>query len=138
MDAGWLLVFIFLVAGFADASLKIYEEDFSAQFNEQLFMSMVFGAAFLIGSTAMVIRKESFFTMKELGMGCVIGIPNLYSSIFLIYALRDIDGAIAYPLVNTISVIAGAALGVWFWRDSITRLQWVGIGIAVIAIILLL
>lgn len=138
MNAGWLLVFIFIVAGFADASLKVYEEDFSGQFNELIFMSMVFAAAFLIGVIAMMIRKVSFFSPKEFGMGCSIGIPNLYSGIFLIYALRDINGAIAYPLVNTVTVIAGTILGVLFWRDNITGLQWAGIGIAVIAIMLLM
>ncbi len=138
MDAGWLLVFIFLITGFADASLKIYQEEWSLQFNEQLFMSLVFGGAFLIGLAAMAIRRKSFFTLKEAGMGCLIGIPNLYSSIFLIYALKDIDGAIAYPLVNTLSVAAGTALGVWFWKDEITPIQGLGIGVAVVAIILLL
>jgi multidrug transporter EmrE-like cation transporter len=138
MDAGWLLFFIFLVAGFADASLKIYEEEFSLQFNELAFMTLVFGSAFSIGAIAMLIRRESFFTAKEASIGCLIGIPNLYSSIFLIYALKDIDGAIAYPMVNVLSVVAGSALGFWFWNDEVTEWQWLGIGIAVIAIILLL
>lgn len=138
LNAGWLLVFIFLVTGFADASLKVYQEDFSLQFNELQFMSMVFAGAFLIGTGAMIIRKSSFFTLKEAGMGCLIGIPNLYSAVFLIYALSGIDGAIAYPLVNTLIVVAGTILGLWYWRDKITGLQWAGIGVAVIAIILLL
>jgi drug/metabolite transporter (DMT)-like permease len=138
LDAGWLLIFIFLVAGFADASLKVYQEEWSQKFNEQLFMSLIFGGAFLIGLAAMVIRRQSFFRLREAGMGCLIGIPNLYSSIFLIYALKDIDGAIAYPLVNTLSVVAGTALGLWFWKDDIRRLQWWGIGVAVLAVILLL
>lgn len=138
MDAGWLLLFIFLISGFADASLKVYEEEFSQQFNELLFMSLVFGSAFLIGAIAMMVRKEAFFTTRETVMGCFIGIPNLYSAVFLIYALTDIDGAIAYPMVNMLSVIAGTALGIWFWKDEITTLQLLGIGIAVIAIVLLL
>lgn len=138
LNAGWLLVFIFLVTGFADASLKIYQEDFRLQFNELQFMSMVFGGAFLIGMAAMVLRKNSFITLKEAGMGCLIGIPNLYSAVFLIYALSGIDGAVAYPLVNTLIVVVGTILGLWYWGDKITDWQWAGIGIAVIAIILLL
>lgn len=138
LNAGWLLVFIFLVTGFADASLKVYQEDFSLQFNELQFMSLVFAGAFFIGIAAMVLRKNAFFTLKEAGMGCLIGLPNLYSAVFLIYALSGIEGAIAYPLVNTLIVVAGTILGLWYWRDKITRLQWAGIGVAVIAIILLL
>lgn len=138
MNAGWLLLLIFLVSGFADASLKIYEEDFSLQFNELIFMSLVFGSAFLIGAGAMIIRKTGMIKPKEVAMGCLIGIPNLYSSVFLIYALTDIDGAIAYPMVNALNVAAGTALGYWFWKDEINGWQWLGLGIAIIAIILLL
>lgn len=138
MNAGWLLLLIFLVAGFADASLKVYEEEFSLQFNGLIFMSLVFGGAFLIGLAAMLFRQKGLITAKEMGMGCIIGIPNLYSSIFLIYALTDIEGAIAYPMVNALNVGAGTALGLFFWNDEITGWQWAGIAIAVIAIILLL
>lgn len=138
MNAGWLLLLIFFVAGFADASLKVYEEDFSLQFNELIFMSLVFGSAFLIGACAIAVRKSRMITPKEVAMGCLIGIPNLYSSVFLIYALTDIDGAIAYPMVNALNVAAGTALGYYFWNDEISGWQWLGLGIAIIAIILLL
>jgi len=87
---------------------------------------------------AMIFKKEFFFSAKEAGLGAIIGIPNLYSSIFLIYALAQIDGAIAYPLVNTLSVGAGAALGFWIWKDTVSPLQWIGIAVAVLAIVLLL
>lgn len=137
VDAGWLLLMIFLVAGFADASLKVYQEDFRMQLNEQLFMGVVFTAAFLIGVGAMLVRRQKGITGREWVMGSLIGIPNLYSSIFLIYALADIDGAIAYPLVNALNVAAGTALGLWIWDDAISRLQWLGIAIAIAAIILL-
>lgn len=138
MNAAWLLLLIFLVAGFADASLKIYEEEFSLQFNELIFMSLVFGAAFLIGAGSMFIRKTGIMNPKEAAMGCLIGLPNLYSSVFLIYALADIDGAIVYPMVNALNVAAGTALGLFFWKDEISGWQWLGLAVAVAAIILLI
>lgn len=138
VHAGWLLLFIFLISGFADASLKIYEEDIRGHFNELIFMGLVFLSAFLIGISAMMIRKAEMIKPKEIAMGCLIGVPNLYSSVFLIYALTDIDGAIAYPMVNVLNVAAGTALGYWFWKDEITGWQWLGLTITVIALILLL
>lgn len=138
INAGWLLLILFLLSGFADASLKIYKEEFSAQLNESLFMGMVFLGAFVIGVAACIVRKGPLLTKQECKLGSMIGIPNLYSSIFLIFALDDISGSIAYPMVNILNVAGGTALGLIRWNDTISSLQWTGLGIALIAIIILL
>ena len=138
ISAGWLLLVIFLLSGFADASLKIYKEEFSLVLNELHFMAMVFLGAFIIGLAASLYRGGPLCTREELKLGIMIGIPNLYSAIFLIYALDDITGSIAYPMVNMLSVAGGTALGLLRWGDSISRLQWTGLIIAVISILILL
>lgn len=138
INAGWLLLIVFLISGFADASLKIYKEEFSMRLNESLFMSLVFFGAFLIGIIACIVRKGPLATKEEVKLGTIIGIPNLYSSIFLIYTLNDISGSIAYPLVNTLNVMGGTALGIIRWKDKVTNLQWIGLGMALIAMIILL
>jgi len=138
IHAGWLLVILFLFSGLADASLKIYEEDFSLQINELWFMGGIFLSAFLMGLFFCAARKGPLFTGRELLAGTLIGIPNLYSSIFLIYALKEIDGAVAYPVVNVLNVVGGTILGRWFWKDHVSRLQWIGITVALIAILILL
>jgi len=138
MDASWLLLILFLLSGFADASLKIYKEEFSMSFNELVFMGMVFAGAFVIGLFLCLLRKGPVIRKKELLLGASIGIPNLYSSIFLIYALGGISGSIAFPVVNTINVLGGTFLGLFIWGDKVTSKQWVGITVAILAIILLI
>lgn len=132
-----LLVGLFLLTGLGDSSLKVYEEEFSTILNESFFMGMVFLSAFVIGLISVMIRKGSIITRREVVMGGIIGIPNLYSSIFLIYALQLIDGAIAYTFVNIGNVLGGTLLGKIIWKDQITRYQWIGIGTALVAITLL-
>ncbi len=138
MDASWLLLIIFLLSGFADASLKIYNEDFSINLNESMFMGMVFVGAFVIGLVLCLIRKGPLIKKDEALLGASIGIPNLYSSIFLIYALNGISGAVAFPVVNTINVLGGTFLGLLIWTDTVTTRQWGGIAVAILAIILLI
>ncbi|MDZ7660245.1 EamA family transporter [Fodinibius sp.] len=138
VSASWLLILIFVLSGFADASLKIYEEEFSTNLNELTFMGLVFLGAFIIGLIIALIRKGPLITKKEALLGAAIGIPNLYSSIFLIYALGGISGSIAYPVVNILNVLGGTFLGLIIWNDSVSTKQWVGIATAVIAIILLM
>lgn len=138
MGAGWLLLIIFILSGFADASLKVYQEEFSMHLNELTFMGLIFAGAFLIGGTVCIFRKGPLITAPEAKLGALIGIPNLYSSIFLIYALSEISGAIAYPLVNILNVAGGTALGIFLWGDIISTKQWIGLGLALTAILLLL
>lgn len=138
INASWFLLGVFLLSGFADASLKIYNEDFSTNLNELMFMGMVFLGAFAIGLALCLVRKGPLITKKEFLLGASIGIPNLYSSIFLIYALGGISGAVAYPVVNTLNVLGGTFLGLIIWDDTVTTRQWSGIAVAIAAIILLI
>ncbi|WP_138429670.1 hypothetical protein [Fodinibius saliphilus] len=138
ISASWLLVITFVLSGFADASLKIYEEEFRTSLNELTFMGMVFAGAFIIGFVLCLLRSKPLIRKKELLLGAAIGIPNLYSSIFLIYALGGIDGSIAYPIVNILNVLGGTFLGLLVWNDQVSYKQWGGIAAAIIAILLLI
>lgn len=136
-DSAWLLLVVFLLTGFADASLKIYREELNLQMDELGFMGLVFLFAAIIGWAISLNKKGPVITRRELGIGTLIGIPNLYSSVFLIYALGGIDGSEAYPAVNILNVVGGTLLGLWYWKDRVTTWQWIGIGLAAIAIVLL-
>lgn len=134
----WLLLILFLLTGLGDGSLKIYQEDFSIFLNKQFFMGLIFLVAFIIGSALVITRQGSFATREEWVLGAFIGIPNLYSSIFLIEALELMDGAIVYTAVNLFTVLGGTLIGKIRWKDQVTRLQWLGIATALGAITLLI
>lgn len=134
----WLPILIFLMTGIADTGLKVYERLFSHQVSEDLFISGIFFISFLVGTGILLKRKQFRFTIKEAGYGIATGIVNLYSSIFLIYALKLIPGSIVFPLVNVSLVVLGTLIGVGFWKDKPSIKQWSGLAIAIISIILLL
>lgn len=138
LNVSWLLLITFVLSGFADASLKIYEEEFSSALNELTFMGLVFLGAFVIGIFISLARKGPVIRKKEIFLGALIGIPNLYSGIFLIYALGDISGSIAYPVVNILNVLGGTFLGLLIWSDKVSVKQWAGIATAIVAIVLLI
>jgi multidrug transporter EmrE-like cation transporter len=74
----------------------------------------------------------------EIFIGACIGIPNMLSAVFLIEALERMNGAVVYSLVNVLSVIGGTFVGVVFWGDRFTRMQWLGIVLTISSILLLL
>lgn len=136
-NASWLLLILFFFTGIGDSSLKIYEADFSMLISKEQFMGFVFLSALITGTILIAIRRNWKFTSKEIYLGFAIGIPNLYTSLFLIEALQVMDGAIAYSSVNLFTVLGGTLLGIFRWGDKLTKLQWSGIGFTILAIILL-
>jgi drug/metabolite transporter (DMT)-like permease len=137
-SAAWLLVLIFVFTGVGDASLKVYEEEFSGLLLKQQFMAMVFFTALFIGAAVLTVQKKWKLKKQELLLGAAIGIPNLLTAIFLIEALERMNGAIVYSAVNVLTVAGATILGIVRWSDRFTRLQWTGIILAVIAILVLI
>ena len=137
-SATWLMLLLFLGTGIGDASLKVYEAEFSGLIDKQHFMGFVFLTAFLIGLVTLVARKNWSFRKGEIILGLAIGIPNLYTSIFLIEALERLSGGIVYSSVNLLTVLGGTLLGVLRWGDRLTNLQWFAILLTLISILLLI
>lgn len=138
LSDAWLPVLIFLFTGAADVGLKVYERIFSASISENLFVSGVFFVSFLVGVGILIKRGELHFSFKEIGYGIATGVVNLYSSIFLIYALKLMPGSLVFPIVNVSLVVLGTFIGIWFWKDQPSVKQWSGLAIATISLILLL
>ncbi|MEX0662344.1 MAG: DMT family transporter [Balneolaceae bacterium] len=137
LSAAWLLVLLFLGTGLGDGSLKIYEVEFSEMLSKQQFMGIVFLSAMFVGLMVMALRKNWKINRKEIFLGTAIGIPNLYSAIFLIEALERLNGAIVYSSVNILIVLGATFLGLIRWNDKLSKLQWGGIALTMIAILLL-
>ena len=135
--AAWLLALLFLGTGLGDGSLKVFEEDFSTLLTKEQFMGTVFFSALIIGCAAVALTGNWKFSKGELGLGILVGIPNLYSAIFLIEALVQMNGAVVYSIVNILTVLGATAVGMVKWRDRISPLQWAGIASSIYAILLL-
>ncbi|MEO9884151.1 MAG: DMT family transporter [Balneola sp.] len=132
-----LPVFLFLISGIADSGLKIFEQEFSMFFDESQFLASLFFFAFLTGSIFLFVRKQFNFKMKELIYGILLGVVNLYSSYFILLALKQIPGSVVFPLVNLSIVFVGTFIGVIFWKDRPDKKQWFGLALALISIFLL-
>ncbi len=137
LSAGWLLVVLFLLTGFGDSALKMYEADFSGDIVKELFMGIVFFAAFITGLAYFIFTHKGFFTRKEVWLGFCIGLPNLLTAIFLIAALEVLNGAVVYSAVNVLTVLGGTLLGLMRWKDKYTSLQILGIFLTIISVVLL-
>lgn len=134
----FLLIGVFVLAGTADVILKFFETYYTDQVSESWFTALLYATAFVIGTAMLVVKKNLQFTREEVSFGIVIGVVNLYSTIFLLYALGHMPASIVFPVINIMVVVGGTVVGILKWKDKLTQVQWAGLALACVSLILLL
>ncbi len=131
----WSLLALFLTEGCAGIMAKVFREEGRLEL-EYHFLLYTFLIAFLLCGIRILIKKERF-GLQEVLYGIAIGVPNFLASRFLLKALVYIPAVVAYPVrsVATIGVIAVA--GLTFFHERLRKLQWIAMGVIVVALILL-
>lgn len=129
------LMALFFLGGMAEFSNKIYQKYAMIEYKE-MFLFMVFFSAFLI-STYYIFKEKCKITKKDIAVGFAVGIPNLFTSYFLIMALDTIKATLAFPVfgAGTILVITGS--GVVLFKEKISFKNKIATGLVVVAIILM-
>ena len=130
-----LLVLLFLAMGTAEFSNKLFQA-YGTQELSPLFLSVLFASAF-VASLALLFLTKKGFGLKELLLGLAVGIPNLFSSYFLIRALDSIKAAVAFPFFSVGSMSLIALGGVLIFRERLSRFDYAGLILAACALLLL-
>ncbi len=140
--AYWFPILLFIGSGFLDAFLKYNEAEIVAKADQAWFASSIFGMAALFGIILILhqrlILKKPFQGKAILG-GIALGIPNYGSIYFLLRALgmENLESSSIFALNNVGIVFLSAILGYFFFKEKLSQLNMVGIGLAIVSIILI-
>ena len=132
-----LLGALFLMGGTSDTFMKTFDEIFAPSQDRAVYMTMLFGVAFLSGLVISVTQKKSFPRRQTLLLGAALGMVNFGSVEFLLNAVGKLSGTFVFPAINISLVVGGAVLGVVVWKERLSRGNLVGLGLALAALILL-
>lgn len=129
---------IFLLGGLIDTSLNYVNHHFISETIEPIFPIFIFSAAFTAGLIVCLVRKVKF-GWKELAGGIYLGVPNYFSIYFNLKALTAFDnnGAIVYPALNIGIIIGSTLLAILLFKEKLTRLNYIGVFLALVVIFLL-
>lgn len=129
------LLLLLLAGGMADAMAKIFEEA-CVPLWEPLFLTATFAVA-LVLCAGLMVKKGQRPGKWELLYGLLIGIPNFFSAKFLLGALERIPAVIVYPVYSVGTILAVTLTGVLAFRERLEKRQWIGMGLILIALVLL-
>lgn len=129
------LLALFFVDGMTGSTSKIYEQMGNTGLSSH-FLFFTFASAFVF-SLCVVLKNWERPGIWELLFGIAIGIPNYFSSRFLLRALSTVPAVVAYPIRSVSSIVLIAMTGVLVFHEKLRKVQWAAIAVILLAVILL-
>lgn len=127
------LIFLFIISGITESTLKVYTELGSP--NQSPFLISIFTFAGLF-TLLWIIFEKGKLHLPSLFLGFLLGIPNQLSSFFFLLGLRAVPATIAYPFYASGVVLFSILSDVLIWRKYFTVKQRLALGMLVIGVIL--
>ena len=138
--AAVVLGLLFLAGGAVDVNMKVFQEAFAGAVPISTFLLFVFGVAFAVGAAAVAwagARTGRWPRGEVLAWGAVLGLVNYGSAEFLLRALDELPGPVAFP-ANSVAIVFGAAIiGRFVWGERLSRANVAGLALAGVALVLL-
>lgn len=129
------LILLFVLGGMAEFSNKIYQ-NYALNDYKAVFLFCIFFVAFSI-SIIFTLKSKAKFNIKDMLIGFAVGIPNLFSSYFLILSLDTVKASVAYPVFTAGSILLINLGGYFIFKEKISRKNKLAIMLIVIALILI-
>ena len=109
------LLGVLIGIGIADFFMKVFQENWIST-DKTFFLFWIFLFSF-ITTISITVREKIKLERKTLLLGLFMGVPNIFSSYFLIEALKSYKAVFVYPFVNMSIIIATAIIVKIFWRE---------------------
>ena len=133
-------VLLFISSGIVDTLIKHIEKTYVIEGETPIFSAITFACAAIIGVVILFIRRDFKISGRTILGGIVLGIPNFYSIIFLLKALRPDqlgDSSTVFPINNVAIVMLSTIFGILFFKERLILKNWIGIGIAILSIVMI-
>ncbi|MCK0125527.1 EamA family transporter [Gelidibacter sp. F2691] len=139
-NLAWPLL-LFFGSGLSDTYINHLQNTSISEENVILFSACVFGFAGVIGILILAVRKlknDIQLDKKSLIGGLVLGLANYASLYFIIKSLQvpQMESSTFFTINNVAIVMLSTLIGLWAFKEHLTKKNWMGIGLALIAIYL--
>lgn len=134
-----LILFIFLGQGFAD--VVFYDANLNEYSHSPHFFPVLFVTAGIIGMIAVfytLFFKSKKFELKSVFWGVLLGIPNYGTLYYMNLALAEAEHrSNVFAMVSMGIIITSAVAGLILFNEKLSKTNWIGLLLAVLAIALL-
>ncbi|WP_298896992.1 DMT family transporter [uncultured Psychroserpens sp.] len=137
----WLPLLLFIGTGVIDTSIKYVETTYLPENGIPIFSATIFSFAFCIGAILLCIKSAKSlekFQLKTILGGAILGIINYFSIYYLLKALNheNLESSTLFTINNVAIVMVSTLLGVYIFKEKISKMNWIGIALAIISIVI--
>lgn len=138
----FLPLVIFVGSGFLDTFFKYVETHQIKPDEIAVFSASLFLVAATVGTSVLLYQRisttETLETKSIIG-GFALGVPNYFSIHFLLMALNlpNTESTVVFPVNNMGIVLVSTLLAVFLFSEKLSKLNWVGIVLAILSIALI-
>ena len=137
----YLPLYVFLGSGLIDTILNHINKTYIPPFNTNHILSFVFLTAFVLGALLLVyqlVSAKKMLSIKSIGWGIALGIPNYMCMYFLLKTLGAFtEASIVLPINNIGIVMASTLTGVFVFKEHLSTFNKVGLILAIASIVIL-
>jgi drug/metabolite transporter (DMT)-like permease len=129
------LLAVMIGIGLNDFCMKVFQQ-WRPGSEKSYFILIIFSAATIYTFSAILI-KGIRFNRIVLIRGGLLGVPNMFSTFFILLALAQVPAIVVYPVTN-IGIILLTALGAWIiWKEKLNMYGIFALISGIVAIIFL-
>ena len=129
------LLCLLLCSGITDSMAGIYDQAGVPAFrNHYLFFTFL--AALLIALGSALFKKEKPRS-ADLLFGVLVGVPNYFSSRFLLLSLEQVPAVVVYPVFSIGTLLIISIIGIAIFREHLSRQKLCAMVLIAAALLLL-
>ncbi|MBO4849120.1 MAG: DMT family transporter [Clostridia bacterium] len=133
--AALLLFVLLIVSGLTESMANIYDKAGVGAIKDH-FLLCNFMTALLLSASVTAIKHQRI-TWKDIAFGCMIGVPNYFSTRFLLLSLSSVPAVVTYPVYNVGAIILIGIAGIFLFREKLGSRKLIGFSLIIAALVLL-
>lgn len=130
----WLL-FLLLLSGLTDSMANVFDKVGDAS-QKDAYLLATFGTAFVVAVSLVCVTRTKA-AAKDIIFGALIGVPNYFSSRFLLLALQDVEAVLVYPTYSVATMITITVVGILVFHEHVSKKKLCALGLIMLALVLL-
>lgn len=130
-----LLIVLLLASGITDSMANIFDKAGSSGLKDE-YLLITFSVA-AVCAFILWIKEKQKFCGWDIIFGICIGIPNYFSSRFLLGALSEIPAVVVYPVYSVLTIVVISVVSFLLFKEKLSGKKLTAIGIILVSLVLL-
>jgi len=127
-----LLMIAFVLTGAISVANKALVQMGLGDFRDSYLLAY-YAAPTLLALVHLTMRREGG-NVADRRVGLLMGIGGALSTICFLIALQHMQGIVAFPVRSLGNLVVTAIVSIVAWKEQLSRSQWIGIILSLVAI----